>query len=201
MSIKELVMRPAIRALGLIFFSPSISFFSSTTTRSSPPLGLSSNCCYSTVMNSFFSTSQLAIPAPPDLRSSTFPKDDRHVQIQRNISTPQSHDPSIEPFTLISPIPITPTLLLNAHAALNPCLIKRKCLLGDSTVWELFLKPLSSGHSIGHSLLDYSPFHAIAPQELKDTEEKFFTHTWVIERLQGFLFPQPICIKTRAVCL
>jgi hypothetical protein len=153
-------------------------------------------------MNSFFLTSQLTIPAPLDLHSSTSPKDDQHVQTQQNISTPQSHDPSTEPFPLIPPIPITPTLLLNAHTALNPCLIKRERLLGDSTVWELFLKPRSSGHGIGHSLLNYSPFHAIAPQELKNTKEKFFTRTWVIERLWGFLFPQPICVKTGAlVCL
>jgi hypothetical protein len=74
--------------------------------------------------------------------------------------------------------------------------------LGDNIVWELFLKPHSSSHGIGHSLLNHSPFHAIAPQDLKDTEEEFFTHTWVIESLQEFLFPQPIYVKMAAlVCL
>jgi hypothetical protein len=153
-------------------------------------------------MKSFFSTSQLTIPAPPVAHSSTYPEDGRHVQTQQNISTPQSDDPSVEPFTLIPSIPITPTLLLNTHTALNSYLIKRKRLLGDNTVWKLFLKPHSSSHGIGHSLLDYSPFHTIAPQDLKDTEEEFFTCTWVIEKLWGFFSPQPIYIKTGAlVCL
>jgi len=78
---------------------------------------------------------------------------------------------------------VTPTLLADARAVLNPHLIKREPLLGDSTVWELFLKPHSACQNFGHSLLNYAPFHAISPQDLKRVMEEPFTRTWIIERL------------------
>ena len=153
-------------------------------------------------MNSFFSTSQLTISGPSDPCSGTRPGDGQHAQSQRGLPTSQNDEPSTDPFSLIPSIPITPTLLLNAHAALNPYLIKCEPLLGDTTVWELFLKPHSASYGIGHSLFDYSPFHAISPRDLKDSKEEFSTCTWVIEHLRGSLFPQSICVKAGAlVCL
>src|SRR6267154_6075779 len=82
-------------------------------------------------MNSFFSTSQLTISGLSDPRSGTCPRDGRHAQSQRGLPTSQNDEPSTDPFSLILSVPITPTLLLNAHAALNPYLIKHKPLLGD----------------------------------------------------------------------
>jgi len=153
-------------------------------------------------MNSFFSTSQLTVPAPPVAHSSTYPEDGRHVQAQQNISTPQSNGLSAEPFSLFFPIPVTPILLAEARAALNPHLIKREPLLGDRTVWELFLKPHSACQNFGHSLLDYTPFHAISPQDLKRVMKEPFTRTWIIERLRGIPSSQPIIMKTGVlVCL
>jgi hypothetical protein len=70
------------------------------------------------------------------------------------------------------------------------------------TAWELFLKPHSACQNFGHLLLDYTPFHAISPQDFERVKEEPFTCTWIIERLRGIPSSQPIIMKTGAlVCL
>jgi len=153
-------------------------------------------------MKSLFATSQLTVPNLPALDSSTYGQISEYGHLQQIRSTSQSDEPSTEPLTLLPPIPISPTLLVNARTALNPHHIKREPLLGDPFVWELFLKPLAAGYNVGHSLFDYAPFHAIAPRDLDESEKGSFTRTWIVERLRGIISPQLINVKTGAlVCL
>src|SRR5882757_32821 len=150
-------------------------------------------------MKSLFATSQLTIPNLPALDSSTYCQISEYGHSQQIRSTSQSDEPSTEPLTLLPPIPITPTLLVNARSTLNPHHIKREPLMGDQFVWDLFLKPLSAGYNVGHSLFDYTPFHTIAPWDLDESEKGSFTCTWVIEQLWGILSPQLINVKTGAL--
>jgi hypothetical protein len=86
-----------------------------------------------------------------------------------------------ETFTTNFRITITPDLINDAQAIFDPSRIKCKLTWGNENIWQTFLKTQNVGCYKGHTLIDFSPFHAIAPQHLKQTKKFSLSLVWVIE--------------------
>jgi hypothetical protein len=112
-----------------------------------------------------------------------------------NIQDSRSHK---ETSTMNFPITITPDLMNDAQAIFNPSCIRRELTWGDENIWQTFLETQNVGHYKGHTLIDFSPFHAITPQHLKQTKKVSLLLVWVTEQLRGILSSQPIILKPGA---
>jgi hypothetical protein len=86
----------------------------------------------------------------------------------------------------------------DARTVFDPSCIRCELIWGDETIWQTFLETLNLGHFKGRTLIDFSPFHAIAPQHLKRTKKVSLSLVWVIERLRGVSLSQPIILKPGA---
>jgi hypothetical protein len=128
-------------------------------------------------------------------RTRHHPKVGHRVQLMSNMQDNESHK---KISTTNLPITITSDLIDDARAVFDPSRIRRELVWGDETIWQTFLETQSLGRFKGRTLVDFSPFHAIAPQHLKRTKKVSLSLVWVIERLRGMSSSQPIILKPGA---
>jgi len=149
-------------------------------------------------MNSNFPLSS-ALVTIPTRRVVHYPRDhskvDHRIQQMSNTQDDESHR---EASTTNLPITITPHLIDDARTVFDPSRIRREMIWGDETIWQTFFETRNLGRFKGHTLIDFSPFHAIAPQHLKRTKKVSLSLVWVIERLRGVSLSQPIILKPGA---